>query len=75
MGTVFKPTDSAEEGQRLNDFFQETSFLPFGAVLDGRQKLGDIVEELPWPGFIVGLEYLGWLLEGKILQLLNELIA
>lgn len=74
VGTVFKPTDSAEEGQRLNDFFQETSFLPFGAVLDGRQKLGDIVEELPWPGFIVGLA-LGWLLEGKILQLLNELIA
>ena len=74
VGTVFKPTDSAEEGQRLNDFFQETSFLPFGAVLDGRQKLGDVVEELPWPGFIVGIG-LGWLLEGKILQLLNELIA
>ena len=74
VGTVFKPTDSAEEGQRLNAFFQETSFLPFGAVLDGRQKLGDIVEELPWPGFVVGLG-LGWLLEGKILQLLNELIA
>jgi len=74
VGTVFKPTDSAEEGQRLNDFFQETSFLPFGAVLDGRQKLGDVVEELPWPGFIVGMG-LGWLLEGKILQLLNELIA
>jgi len=74
VGTVFKPTDSAEEGQRLNAFFQETSFLPFGAVLDGRQKLGDVVEELPWPGFIVGIG-LGWLLEGKILQLLNELIA
>jgi len=74
VGTVFKPTDSAEEGQQLSGFFQVTSFLPFGAFLDGRQKLGDVAEELPWLEFIVGTS-LGWLLEKRILQSLHELTA
>ena len=72
VGTVFKPTDSAEEGQQLNSFFQETSFVPFKAVVDGRQNFDDVVAEVPWLGFVVGTG-LGWLLEEKILQLLNDL--
>ena len=72
VGTVFKPRDSAEEGQQLSSFFRETSFVPFAAVLDGRQRIGDIGRELPWIGFVFGTE-LGWLLEEKILQLLQDL--
>ena len=72
VGTVFKPTDSAEEGQQLNSFFQETSFVPFKAVVDGRQNFDDVVAEVPWLGFVVGTG-LGWLLEEKILQLLHNL--
>ena len=72
VGTVFKPTDSAEEGQQLSSFFQETSFVPFKAVVDGRQNFDDVVAEVPWLGFVVGTG-LGWLLEEKILQLLHNL--
>lgn len=72
VGTVFKPTDSAEEGQQLSSFFQETSFVPFKAVVDGRQKFDDVVAEVPLLGFVVGTG-LGWLLEEKILQLLHNL--
>lgn len=71
VGTVFKPIDSAEEGQQLSSFFQETSFVPFKAVFDGRQNFGDVVAEVPWLGFVVGTG-LGWLVEEKILQLLHD---
>ena len=72
VGTVFKPTDSAEEGQQLRSFFQKTSFVPCAAVVDGRQNFGDVVAEVPWLGFVAGTG-LGWLLEEKILQLLHDL--
>ena len=39
VGTVFS------DGS-LSDFYRETSFLPFGAVLDGRQRLGDVAREV-----------------------------
>ena len=71
VGTVFRPTDSVEEGQRLSEFFQQTSFVPFGAVLDGRQDIGDIFREVPWLGFVVGTT-IGVLAEEKILYLLSE---
>jgi len=72
VGTVFRPNESVEEGQRLSQFFQQTSFLPFGAVLDGRQDIGDIFREVPWLGFVVGTAT-GVLAEEKILYLLSEL--
>jgi uncharacterized membrane protein len=40
------------EGERLRDFYAETSILPFGAVLAGRTRL--VLGELPWLGFAVG---------------------
>jgi len=70
VGTVFKPTDSAEEGQQLSSFFETSSFIPFAAVLDGRQRLDDVVKEVPKLEFILGTG-LGWLLEEKILQSLH----
>ena len=37
----------ATEGARLAGYFAETSLLPFGAILGGRNRL--VVSELPWP--------------------------
>lgn len=42
VGTVFRPDES------LQQFFADTSFVPFGAVVDGRQSIVDIVREVPW---------------------------
>ena len=49
VGTVFSPDQS------LQAFFQETSFVPFGALLDGRQSLSVVVREVPWLALIVGI--------------------
>lgn len=49
VGTVFSPDQS------LQVFFRETSFLPFGALLDGRQTLRETVEEIPWLALAVGI--------------------
>ncbi len=82
VGTVFQ-TESRdfkdgvrEEGQertQLRLFFEQTSFLPFKAVFDGRQSLDDIVREVPWLQFFLGT-IVGYYLEEKILQVLTELI-
>jgi len=49
VGTVFAPDTS------LQEFFQDTSFFPFGAVVDGRQSIEDIFREVPWRVFILGI--------------------
>jgi uncharacterized membrane protein len=41
------------EKQRLAQFFEETSFWPFAAILTGRNRL--VASELPWLGLAVGL--------------------
>jgi len=48
VGTTFRPDES------LQDFFQQTSFVPFGAVLDGRQSIQSVVREVPWIAFAGG---------------------
>ncbi|KAL7529571.1 hypothetical protein ACHAXR_003665 [Thalassiosira sp. AJA248-18] len=77
VGTVFQ-TESRQssEGEELERtqlrlFFEETSFVPFKAVLDGRQSLGAICREVPWVQFFAGT-ILGVFLEEKILQVLAE---
>eukprot|EP00571_Detonula_confervacea_P011590 CAMPEP_0172307028 /NCGR_PEP_ID=MMETSP1058-20130122/7967_1 /TAXON_ID=83371 /ORGANISM="Detonula confervacea, Strain CCMP 353" /LENGTH=331 /DNA_ID=CAMNT_0013019091 /DNA_START=285 /DNA_END=1280 /DNA_ORIENTATION=+ len=79
VGTVFQTEDrqkviegEEEERTRLRLFFEETSFVPFKAVLDGRQSLGDIAQEVPWLPFFAGT-ILGVFVEEKVLQLLGEL--
>lgn len=68
VGTVFATDD---EGELLTQFFESTSFVPFGAVLDGRQSITDIVREFPWIPFLVGIGVGVWL-EETILSLLQE---
>jgi hypothetical protein len=59
------------ERSQLNMFFEETSFIPFKAVLDGRQSLNDIYKETPWLQLAAGL-LAGIFIEQNILQLLQE---
>lgn len=44
VGTVFGDNND----DALQAFFRETSFVPFGAVLDGRQPLERVLPEIPW---------------------------
>jgi len=78
VGTVFQTesrnvkegvSEEEQERTRLRLFFEQTSFLPFKAVVDGRQSLDDIVREVPWLQFFVGT-IVGLYLEEKILQVL-----
>lgn len=43
----------ALQGEKLSGFFAETSFLPFGAILGGRNRL--VWRELPLWGFAAGV--------------------
>ncbi|GAX28082.1 hypothetical protein FisN_2Hh100 [Fistulifera solaris] len=49
VGTVFTPEQSS-----LQEFFQQTSFIPFQAVLQSRQSMDDILQEVPWWALVVG---------------------
>jgi len=49
VGTVF-------DDDALSDFYRDTSFLPFGAILDGRQQLADAAREVPLGAVAAGLE-------------------
>lgn len=82
VGTVFQTesrdvkegvSEEEQERTQLRLFFEQTSFLPFKAVFDGRQSLDDIIREVPWVQFFVGT-IVGFYLEEKILQVLAELI-
>jgi len=77
VGTVFQ-TESRrtvggeeEERTRLRLFFEETSFIPFKAVVDGKQSVDDIVKEFPWIQLLAGT-VLGVIIEQRVLQLLGE---
>jgi uncharacterized membrane protein len=64
VGTVFQ-TD--QDDDCLDDFFDSTSLVPFGAVFDGRQSLTDVLREVPW--LAVALAWpVGSAIEGKMLQ-------
>ena len=42
----------ATRGAELDEYFAETSLLPFGAIVSGRNRL--VWSELPWLGLVVG---------------------
>lgn len=80
VGTVFQTelsdareavSEEVEERTRLRSFFEQTSFIPFKAVFDGRQSLDDIIREVPWLQFFAGTIG-GMIMEEKLLQLLAE---
>lgn len=73
VGTVFNPNTSATTGDSLQHFFASTSFVPFGAVLDGRQSINDIVREISWIAFGAG-SIVGVLLEKTILEGLGRMV-
>ena len=71
VGTVFQAEARQEESlekTQLRAFFADTSFVPFKAVLDGRQSFDDVIREAPWLQFIVGT-IIGRLIELQTLQL------
>ncbi|KAL3761350.1 hypothetical protein ACHAWU_000484 [Discostella pseudostelligera] len=79
VGTVFriesreKQYEKGEHGEReqLRSFFEATSFIPFQAVVDGRQRIDDIIAEVPSLQFVVGT-VIGVFFEERFLQLLRE---
>jgi uncharacterized membrane protein len=70
VGTVFRPTTGTD---LLQDFFQSTSFVPFQAVLDGRQSLSDVVREVPWLALTGGC-FVGAYIEDTLLQWLGDTV-
>jgi hypothetical protein len=38
----------------LNGFYDDTSFVPFGALAAGRQPWNDCLDELPYSAFVFG---------------------
>ena len=73
VGTTFgvEIEQQGFERLQLRRFFEETSFVPFGAVLDGRQYLDDILREAPWLQFVAGT-IVGVFIEEQLIQLLQE---
>lgn len=68
VGTTFRPDES------LQDFFQQTSFVPFGAVVDGRQSIESIIQEAPWIAFGGGC-LVGGLVESAMLDWLQNIAS
>lgn len=70
VGTVMKLSTS-DEGFTLQNFYEQTSFVPFGALIDGRQSVDVMVEEFPLIPFIVGIP-VGAFIQSSILQFLSS---
>lgn len=64
VGTAFRPSSE------LREFFAATSFIPFGAVVDGRQLIQDIVKEVPWIALVGGC-FVGAFIEDTLLKWLK----
>lgn len=58
------------EGADLSAFYDSTSFAPFGALLDGRQRVADVRDEVSWASLAVGCAA-GWALEAATLAWLD----
>ena len=68
VGTVFRPS-SSDDGTMLDNFYLETSFVPFAAVFDGRQSYAKLSKEIPSIPFIVGIP-IGMLIQELLLRIL-----
>lgn len=65
VGTTFGDFD------RLQEFFDSTSFLPFGAVVRGKQSMEDILIEVPFVAFLLGLP-IAYVVEIALIQWLSS---
>ncbi len=84
VGTVFQPSylsSSSSSSSNVDDndkslegFFANTSFVPFAAVLDGRQSMNDIGREFPFLPFILLGIPVGTSIENALLQWLDHYI-
>jgi len=63
VGTVFNPDDS------LQQFFGETSFFPFQAMLESRQSASDVIKETPWWALVIGT-VIGYQAQQELVQFL-----
>jgi uncharacterized membrane protein len=68
VGTVMK-ADSNEVRTMLDMFYAKTSFVPFGAIFDGRQSAHDLFREFPIIPFMIGIP-VGALIQDLLLQFL-----
>jgi len=71
VGTVFEPS-LITISTKLNDFYTQTSFVPFGALSDGRQSWVSLWKEFPYIPFIAGIPF-ATLIEKAGLQSLHRL--
>jgi len=71
VGTVFE-TSSNATSTKLNVFYAQTSFAPFGALIDGRQSWSSLWKEFPLIPFIAGIP-LALLIENAGLHSLNRI--
>jgi uncharacterized membrane protein len=59
VGTVFFESEDEAEGKlrgsQLKTFYEKTSFLPFGALLDGRQQWDSAAREFPILPFVLAI--------------------
>ena len=66
VGTVFSDSATGSDGA-LTAFYRDTSFAPFGAILDGRQSLAQARAEVPLSALAGGL-VVGAAIEWAFLQ-------
>jgi len=70
VGTVMRiNTSNDDTGTLLETFYGKTSFVPFAAVVDGRQSMDLLLTEFPSIPFIVGIP-IGAFIQDLILQLI-----
>lgn len=70
VGTVFEPAMSQKVQGQLEYFFSATSFVPFAAIIDGRQSMESVLKEFPIVPFLLGFP-VGIILEDSFLQWLS----
>jgi len=65
-------TMTKTKNHKLSNFYNETSFVPFGAVFDGRQSWKKVLEEFPiLPFFLFGIPA-SFIIETILLQFLDN---
>lgn len=68
VGTVMRTSKDVEP--ILQDFYRKTSFVPFAAVVDGRQSLYLVLKEFPIIPFIIAIP-IGAFTQDILLEFLN----